>query len=85
MVANSVKSNTAARIMVIVAEETSQPLESLSLEMRFKEDLNADSLDIVQCLMMLEEEFNIEAPDEETWDIKTVGELIAYIEGKIAG
>lgn len=50
---------------------------------RFKEDLDADSLDLVEMVMALEEEFNIEVPEEEVEKIKTVGEAFALITSKI--
>ena len=52
-------------------------------EARFKEDLDADSLDLVEMIMALEEEFGIEVPEEEVESIKTVGEAFALITSKI--
>ena len=46
----------------------------------FVEDLNADSLDVVDMLMSLEDEFDVEIPDEEIENIHTVGDLVSYIE-----
>jgi acyl carrier protein len=45
-----------------------------------QEDLGADSLDVVHLLMSIEDEFEVEVPDEEIENIKTVGALVAYIE-----
>lgn len=59
--------------------ETSQVVP----EARFKEDLDADSLDLVEMIMALEEEFNIEVPEEEVESIKTVGEAFNLITSKI--
>lgn len=52
-------------------------------EARFKEDLDADSLDLVEMIMALEEEFDIEVPEEEVESIKTVGEAFALITSKV--
>lgn len=52
-------------------------------EARFKEDLDADSLDLVEMVMALEEEFGIEVPEEEVESIKTVGEAFNLITSKI--
>lgn len=56
--------------------------DQVTEDARFIEDLNADSLDIVELIMALEEEFSAEIPDEEAEKLKTVGDAIKYIEGK---
>ena len=55
----------------------------LTADTSIAEDLGADSLDVVDLLMSLEDEFEIEIPDEEIENIKTVGELVKYIEGNM--
>jgi len=57
-----------------VEEDTITPATNIS------DDLGADSLDVVDMLMSLEDEFDVEIPDEEVEKIKTVGELVTYIE-----
>lgn len=52
-------------------------------EARFKEDLEADSLDLVELVMALEEEFDVTVPEQEVNDIKTVGEAFDLIVGKL--
>ena len=52
----------------------------LGLLQDLQEDLGADSLDVVDLLMSIEDEFDVEVPDEEIENIKTVGALVAYIE-----
>jgi acyl carrier protein len=52
-------------------------------EARFAEDLDADSLDVVQLVMELEDEFGIEIPEEELKDVKTVGEALDLVAAKI--
>jgi acyl carrier protein len=48
------------------------------------QDLKADSLDMVQILIAIEEKFDIEVPDEDVQEIKNFGEFVAYIEGRVA-
>lgn len=52
----------------------------VTLETKVKEDLNADSLDIVELMMDLEEEFGLTIPDEEAMKMVTVGDIITYLE-----
>ena len=52
------------------------------MEAAIADDLGADSLDVVDLVMSLEEEFNIEIPDEEVENIKTVGDIVKFIEEK---
>jgi acyl carrier protein len=54
----------------------------IKMDSRFSDDLGADSLDQVELVMALEEEFSIEIPDEEAEKMKTVGDAIKYIEEK---
>ena len=54
--------------------------EAITPATRISEDLGADSLDAVDMLMSLEDEFDVEIPDEEIGNIHTVGDLVAYIE-----
>jgi len=54
--------------------------DAVTLTTRISEDLGADSLDAVDMLMSLEDEFDVEIPDEEIENIHTVGDLVSYIE-----
>ncbi len=54
--------------------------DEVTLATRIGEDLGADSLDAVDMLMSLEDEFDVEIPDEEIENIRTVGDLVSYIE-----
>ena len=54
-------------------------------EAKFIDDLGADSLDIVELIMALEDEYSIEIPDEDTEKMETVGDAIRYIEDRLAG
>lgn len=70
-------------IKEIIVEIKDIPGESITLESLFDEDLNADSLDIVEMLMMLEEKYEIEIPEEEAEKMKTVADAVNYIEEAI--
>ena len=73
-------SNIEQRVVEIVSENLGVSKESVTRQTRFIEDIGADSLDIVELVMELEEEFEITIPDEQAEKIKTVGEAIDYIE-----
>jgi len=64
----------------IIVEQLHVPPEKVTTEAKFIDDLGADSLDTVELVMALEEEFGIEIPDEEAEKITKVGEAISYIE-----
>ena len=63
-----------------VSEQLGVDVEEVTLESSFIDDLGADSLDIVELLMALEEEFDIEIPDEEAEKLSSVGDVVKYIE-----
>lgn len=71
------------RVVEIVCENLGVNKDQVKRETRFIEDIGADSLDIVELVMELEEEFEINIPDDQAEKIKTVGEAIVYIEGEI--
>ncbi len=64
----------------VVAEQLSIETSEIKLESKFTEDLGADSLDVVELVMALEEKFDIEIPDEKAEGIKTVQDAITFIE-----
>jgi len=70
------------RVKAIIAEQLGVKLEEVTDTASFIEDLGADSLDTVELVMALEEEFGIEIPDEDAEKMTTVGEAIRYIEQK---
>ena len=72
-------SNTEERVKKIVAEQLGVKEEEVKNEASFVEDLGADSLDTVELVMALEEEFETEIPDEEAEKITTVKEAIDYV------
>jgi acyl carrier protein len=73
-------SDTFDRIKKIVVDLLGADPEKITLEASFREDLEADSLDLVELIMALEEEFGGEISDEEAQKITTVGEAVAYLE-----
>ena len=68
------------RVKAIVVEQLGVNEEDVTTEAGFVEDLGADSLDTVELVMALEEEFGLEIPDEEAENIKTVGAAVKYLE-----
>lgn len=72
-------SNIEERVKKIVAEQLGVKLEEVTNESSFVEDLGADSLDTVELVMALEEEFETEIPDEEAEKITKVQEAIDYV------
>ena len=72
------------RVRAIIAEQLGVKLEEVTDSASFIEDLGADSLDTVELVMALEEEFGIEIPDEDAEKMTTVGDAMKYIEQKSA-
>lgn len=68
------------KVKAILAEQFDVEEEKITAETDLQEDLGADSLDVVDLLMSIEDEFEVEVPDEEIENIKTVGALVSYIE-----
>jgi acyl carrier protein len=76
-------SNVAERVRKIVVEQLGVKEEELRNDASFVDDLGADSLDTVELVMALEEEFETEIPDEKSEKITTIQEAIDYIEANI--
>ena len=74
----------AEKVKSIRAEQLGVKMEEVTPEASFIDDLGADSLDTVELVMALEEEFGIEIPDEDAEKIATVGDAVKYIEDKAA-
>lgn len=72
------------RVRSILAEQLDIDEDTITLESLIIEDLGADSLDIVDLVMSLEDEFDTEIPDEAIEGIKTVGDIVHYIEENAA-
>ena len=67
---------------IIVEQLDLDDADSLTMETSLKDDLDADSLDAVEVIMALEEEFDIEIPGEEAENFKTIGDIVEYIEAQ---
>ena len=72
----------ADRVRAIIAEQLGVKIEEVTDAASFIDDLGADSLDTVELVMALEEEFGIEIPDEDAEKMTTVGDAVKYIEKK---
>ncbi len=68
------------KVKAILSEQFDVEEDTITPETNIADDLGADSLDVVDLLMSVEDEFEIEVPDEEVENLKTVGELVKYIE-----
>ena len=67
----------------IIAEQLSiDDLDELTLDTSLKDDLNADSLDTVEVIMALEDKYDIEIAEEDAEELKTIGDIVNYIESK---
>lgn len=75
MSADSIES----KVIQIIAEQLSLREDEIKAESRFVDDLGADSLDIVELIMEMEEEFDIEIPDEEVEKMMSVQDVVGYI------
>ncbi len=68
------------KVKELVAEQLGISKDSITAESNIVEDLGADSLDVIEMLMTLEEEYNITIPDEQISQIKTIGQITELIE-----
>ena len=68
------------KVKEIIAKELEVDIKQLQPEAKFIEDLGADSLDIVELVMALEEEFGLDIPDEDADKLKTVGDALNYLQ-----
>ena len=66
----------------LIAQQLNKSVEEITEDKEIVKDLGADSLDVVEMLMSLEEEFNITVPEEDAVNIKTVGDIVKLIEEK---
>lgn len=75
---------TFERVKNLVAEQLEVEKDDIKLETSMMEDLDADSLDAVEIIMELEDEFDVEIPDEDAEKFKNIGDIVKYIDGKIS-
>ena len=69
------------KVRAIIVDQLGVDASGITLESRFREDLEADSLDLVEMIMTFEEEFGGEIPDDDAQKITTVGEAVKYLQG----
>ena len=69
----------------IIAEQLSVEADEVNLDANIQDDLGADSLDVVDLITTIEDEFDISIPDEAVEEIKTVGDIVNYIEKNTDG
>ena len=75
---------TEERVSGLIVEQLGVSKEEVVPEASFIDDLGADSLDIVELVMALEEEFDIEIPDDDAEKIQTIGDAFAYVKERVA-
>lgn len=74
--------DTFERVKKIVIDRLDVEEDKVTLEASFKDDLEADSLDVVELVMELEDEFDMEIADEDAEKLQTVGDAVTYIDSK---
>ena len=72
------------KIKEILAGQLDVDAEEMALDTKIADDLGADSLDVVELLMAIEDEFEVEIPDEEIEKLKTIGDVVEYIQNNMA-
>ena len=70
----------ADKVIELISKQLNRSIEEVTSDKEIVKDLGADSLDVVEMLMSLEEEFNISVPEEDAVNIKTVGDIVNLIE-----
>ncbi len=70
------------KIIAAIADQLNIDQETVTLESRLIEDLKADSLDVVAMIMEVEQEFDIQIPDEDMLTLRTVGDIVNYLKDK---
>ena len=73
---------TFDKIKGIIAEQLGVEEDAISMETNLMKDLEADSLDAVEIIMAIEDEFDIEVPDEDAEKFQTVADIVGYVEAK---
>ncbi|MBP5604342.1 MAG: acyl carrier protein [Ruminiclostridium sp.] len=73
------------KVKSIIIDQLDVDEDKVTLNASIQDDLGADSLDIVDLVMSIEDEFEIEVPDDQVENIKTVGDIVKYIEEKTEG
>jgi acyl carrier protein len=73
------------RVRKVLAEQLARDVDEVTMEARFEEDLDADSLDLVEAVLALEEELGVNIPEEEMEGVKTVGQAVDLVITKQGG
>jgi len=79
------RSEVEAKLIDLLVEELGLDRDKITMEATFEEDLEVDSLGVVELLMALEDNFGVEIPDEEAEGITTVGQAVSVVMGKLGG
>ncbi len=79
------KAEIESKVKAIIMRQLGVKEDEVALDKSFVDDLGADSLDIVELVMAMEDEFGFEIPDEEAENIRTVGDAVSYIGAHAAG
>jgi len=79
------RSEVEAKLIGLLVEELGLDKDKITMDASFEEDLEVDSLGVVELLMALEDNFGVEIPDEEAEGITTVGEAVSVVMEKIGG
>ena len=75
--------NLQDRVITLIAQQHNIDKENIDMDSSFKKDIGADSMDQVELVLTIEDEFSISIPDEESANITTVGQAVAKIEEKL--
>jgi acyl carrier protein len=73
------------RVRKVLAEQLAREVDEVTMQARFEEDLDADSLDLVEAVLALEEELGVNIPEEEMEGVKTVGQAVDLVISKQGG
>jgi acyl carrier protein len=73
------------RVRKVLADQLSVEVDEVTLDARFEEDLDADSLELVEAVLALEDEMGVEIPEEEMEGVKTVRQAVDLVAGKLGG
>lgn len=68
------------RILQIIAEQFNIDKDDLTEDMNFQDDLNADSIELVELIMSIEDELDVQVEDEKIEELKTIGDVLEYVE-----
>jgi acyl carrier protein len=72
------------KVIKLISDATKIDISKINMETSFVDDLNLDSLDIVELMMKMEDEFGVEIPEEDAEGLKTVKDIVSYLEKKQA-